>query len=219
MGSTFLTMVPIAIAVGLSPIALVQMILVLLSRRARSNGVIFLAAVTVEVFLLAYVSASWLGALSDDDAGRSRTEGIVLLVVAAGLAYLAVRSFLARRDRTVPAILDKIDGMGAGGVLLLSFGATVLNPKNLLLLVSAGSIAGDQGYAAGEVALVVAAFTVVAMIPFSVMVASTVFGGDHAAATLARWKEWLLANNKLMMAGILGLLAVMLAAKGIDALS
>jgi threonine/homoserine/homoserine lactone efflux protein len=216
--STFLTLVPIAVAVGLSPIALVQMILVLLSRRSRTNGPIFLAAVTVEVFLLAYLSATLLSATAEDAAGRQPILAVVLLAGAAGLLVLAIRSFRARHEQKVPAILDAIDTMGPKGVLLLSFGATVLNPKNLLLLISAGSVAGEQGYSSSDVALLVLAFTAVAMLPFSLMVGATLFGGDGTARRLDRWKVWLLANNQLLMAGILLLLAVMLAVKGIDAL-
>jgi hypothetical protein len=69
------------------------------------------------------------------------------------------------------------------------------NPKNLVILLGAGSVAGKQGLPAGQLALTLALFTLIATAPFLVMVGYLALGGKSAAQNLERWREWLLRNN------------------------
>lgn len=142
IGTVFLAMLPAAIGFALSPLGLVEMILVLLSKRARTNSLVFLVAIVIPVFAVPFVGASGMDAGATTETERGTAEGVVLLVIALILAALAARNFTRRHDTSAPAILDKIADMGPLAVLLLAPGVTVLNPKNLVVLLGAGAAAG-----------------------------------------------------------------------------
>ncbi len=217
-GTVFLAMLPAAIGFALSPLGLVEMILVLLSKRARINSLVFLAAIVVPVFAVPFLGASGMDAGTTTAAERGTAEGVVLLVIALILAALAARNFTRRHDTSAPAILDKIADMGPLAVLLLAPGMTVLNPKNLVVLLGAGSAAGRYNPSAGTLALAVGLFTLVAALPLLTATGYMQFGGPAASARLAGWRTWLVRNNRLIMTWVLGVLALALGAQAVAAL-
>ena len=218
MGTALAQLLPVALGFALSPIPLVEMVLILFSRRALANGIVFLACIMVPVFLIPFIGATGQDAAATTTSERSATQGIVLLIVAAVLLLIAWLNFRARHSQSVPKIFGKIQGMGPWAVVFLSAGVTIANPKNLVVLLGAGSIAGKQGLPAGQLALTLALFTLIATAPFLVMVGYLALGGTSAAQNLERWRQWLLRNNHLIMAVVLALLGLVLAAQGASAL-
>ena len=217
MGAAVAQLLGVAIGFALSPIALVEMLLVLFSRRARVNSVVFLLAIIIPVFLVPFAGASGEQAASSST-GRPTAAAIVLLVIAAVLILLAWRNFRQRHSGEVPAVLGRIEGMGPAAVLLLSAGVTVANPKNLVILLGAGAIAGKQGLSPGQLATKLAIFTVIATSPFLAMTGYLLFGGDGAGQRLQAWKDWLIRNNQLIMAIVFAVLGVVLAVHGATSL-
>jgi hypothetical protein len=57
---------------------------------------------------------------------------------------VATRNWRNRDDQTAPAVFETIAKMGPGAVFVLALGATLLNPKNLILLLSAGTQTGAR---------------------------------------------------------------------------
>ena len=218
MGTALAQLLPVALGFALSPIPLVEMVLILFSRRALANGIVFLACIIVPVFLIPFAGATGQDTAATNTSQRSTTQGIVLLIVAAVLLGIAWLNFRARHSQSVPKIFGKIQGMGPWAVVLLSAGVTIANPKNLVVLLGAGSIAGKQGLSAGQLALTLAVFTLIATAPFLVMVGYLALGGTGAAQNLERWRRWLLRNNHLIMAVVLAILGLVLAAQGASAL-
>ena len=136
------TMLPAAIAIALSPTGIIEMILVLLSARARLNAVVFLASVMVSVFLLPLLGASILRAWvksSTGATGPSAANAGVLIGLAVLLILFAVGALMRPADTTPPAVFDKIAGMGRGAVFVLSLSVVWFNPINALILLSVGS--------------------------------------------------------------------------------
>ncbi len=218
IGTVFLAMLPAAIGFALSPLGLVEMILVLLSKRARINSLVFLAAIVIPVFAVPFLGASGMDAGATTETERGTAEGVVLLVIAGILAALAARNFTRRHDTSAPAILDKIADMGPLAVFLLAPGVTVLNPKNLVVLLGAGAAAGRYNPSAGTLAVAVVLFTLVATLPLLTATGYMQFGGPAGAARLSAWRTWLVRNNRLIMACVLGVLALALGAQAVAAL-
>lgn len=218
MGDLWATMLPAAIAVALSPTGIIEMILVLFSARARVNAIAFLASVMVSVFLLPVLGALILGAtVESDTAATSPSTGKAWVLIGLGvlLVLFAVGNFRKRADTTPPAVFDKIACMGPGAVFVLSLGVVWFNPINALVLLSVGSQAAAIDVSAATLLLSLAVFTVLATAPFIAVVVLLVWGGDWASATLERFKQWLVDHNRIIMAAVLGLLAVVLLAQGI----
>jgi len=130
---------------------------------------------------------------------------------------IAWRNFRARHSESVPKVFGKIEGMGPLAVILLSGGVTIANPKNLVILLGAGSVVGKQGLSAAPLALTLAIFTIIATAPFLAMVGYLAVGGTAATRNLERWRQWLLRNNHLIMAIVLAALGVVLAIQGASA--
>lgn len=218
MVETLPLLLPAAIGFALSPIPLVEMILVLMSKRPKSNGLVFLAAIALPVFAVPLLSAEGVVAGSHGQAGASPVKSVILLLVGALLLTMAARNFANRRDKSVPKMFAAIDDMGPLGVVALSGGATIFNPKNLVLLLGAGAIAGASALPIGQLLAVLGVFTAVAMLPFSLAVGYVALGGPAAAERMQRVKQWLLDNNRMVLAVVLGLLGLIMTAKAVASL-
>lgn len=218
MLAAVLLLLPAAIGFALSPIPLVEMILVLLSKRSRTNGLVFLVCIAVPVFVVAMLSATGLAAAGRGEKGMSDVKAWIMLSVAGLLLLMALRNFLHRRDRSVPAVFAAIENMGPAGVVALSSGATVLNPKNLVILLGAGAAATETGLSGARLAFALLLFTVLATLPFSLAVGYVLVGGESAARQMQRIKGWLLVNNRLMMAVVLALVGAGMAVKPLTVL-
>ena len=102
---------------------------------------------------------------------------------------------------------------------MLAGGVTILNPKNLIILIGAGAVAGKQGLSTVELVLALVIFTVIATSPYLVMTGYVLLGGPRAHEAVQRWKDALLRNNHLIMAIVLGVLGLVLAIQGATSLS
>ncbi len=217
MRDALTSVLPSAIGMALSPVPIVAMILALFSARARINSVIFLLGVLIPTLALPFLWASAYSAVEGEDAGTIQTARWVLTTVALLLLFAAYRNWTRRSNHEVPAMLTKIEGMGPGAVLMLSLGATVFNPKNMAMLLSAGQSLGAADLTAGELVFGVVVFALVASSPYLAAVAFKLFGGKGASESLDRAKEWLVSRNRLIMAIVLGVFGLVLLTKGLSA--
>lgn len=218
MVNALMLLLPAAIGFALSPIPIVQMILVLLSKRSETNGVLFLICIALPAFAVPMLSAGGLAAATHEDSGMSDPKAWILVAFGAVFLTMALRNIANRHDTSVPKAFSAIENMGPAGVVALSAGATVLNPKNLVILLGAGTVAASTGLSAGSLAITLAIFAVLATLPFSIAVGYVVLGGEASTRRMQRVKQWLLANNRLMMAAVLGVLGAAMIAKALAAL-
>lgn len=207
---------PTALGIMLSPLPLVQFILVLLSERARSNGLVFLAGLAVLSFATVLGAAALLEtAPTGTDASTSDVRGWVFLVLAALLLAVAARTLRDRSEPTTPRIYDRIGGMGPWAVLALTPTATVVNPKNLVLLGGAGTTLGSADLSSGATVLACALFALLVASPYAVAMVYLVVAGDTAAAQLERGKEWLVRHNRAITASLAGVIGLVLLVRGV----
>ena len=81
------------------------MVLVLFSRRALANGLVFLACIMLPVFVIPFLGAAGQDAAATTASARSTTQGVILIVVAAALLVIAWRNLRARHSTSVPKVL------------------------------------------------------------------------------------------------------------------
>lgn len=212
--STWAVLVPMAIGIAISPVPLLELILVLFSRRRLANSIAFILALWV--FTTAAVA---LGALGTDAADGGSSEPSTVMSVVFGLFGLAlllvgVRNWRNRADTSEPPILATIGNLGPAAVAFLAFGATFVNPKNLPLLVGAGSTIASTSaplwYGLG--------FVLLTTLPYTAAAGYSVFGGAPAQARLDRMRVWLIERNRLIMGIICVVLGLVLLAKGVAGL-
>jgi threonine/homoserine/homoserine lactone efflux protein len=180
---------PLGIAVALSPLPIVVVVLMLVTERARSNGPSFVLG---WVAGLAIVGAVVLAIASPTDAsedGQPATWVAVLkLVLGTLLLLVALRQWRTRpregEDPPVPKWMRALDGFTAPKALLAAAFLSGLNPKNLLLSVGAALAIAQTGISGGQQA---AAYTVFVLIATVGIAAPVVI---YFALELARPRSW-----------------------------
>jgi hypothetical protein len=208
-------LVPAAIGVALSPAALIELILVLFSKRARVNGLVFVVTLMVSIFAIAAIGAFAMKVTTDDSTDQPSTaKGIVLLVLGVLALLIAWRNWTRRTDTSVPKMFDTIANMGPGAVFVLAVGAVPLNPKNLVMVLAAGAQAAASGETTATVVTALVVFTLLAASPFLVAIGYVLIAGDGAQERLGVVRDWLMSHNRLIMAIVLGVLGVVIVGQG-----
>jgi DNA segregation ATPase FtsK/SpoIIIE-like protein len=209
-------------AIALSPVPMVCIVLVLMSRRPVRAGLSFavgwLGALAIAVGLVA-----WLTDTVADKNGEAARDGIDVVQLAVGVlfAVLAVRYWRKRPDPDAPpprpAIVDRIATLSAPALVLTGAGAALANIKNLPLVVSAGSYIGGAGLAVGSTIGAVAIFVVAASLTVLTPLLAVVFiGPEKSAHTLKAIETWLLANLNTITVVLLAVLATVMIGNGLD---
>ncbi len=215
---------PLAVGIDISALPIAAVILMLGTPMARSNGLAFLVGWMAGLFVvggIALVLASAVGLSSSTDS-TSRMVGVINLVLGVLLLVLAAREWRSRppsgQEPTLPkwmATLDAITPIRSAGLAALLSG---INPKNLALDLAAMSVIASAGLSASSQLVALVVFVLIGSIAIIVPVIVYFAGGDRAAAVLSGWKEFLVANNPVIMAVLLLVFGMVLIGKGIGQL-
>ncbi len=219
MGTVLGELLPLAVGVAISPIPIVAAILMLLSPRAAGTSTGFAVGWVIGILVVTVIVVALSGSI-DTDAGPSHSAGVawVKIVLGIGLVLLAVQQWRGRADTSVPAWMQAIDRMTfvkATGLGVLLSG---VNPKNLLLCVSAGVAIGTGGVSAGGKVVAVAVFTLLGACTVLLPVIGYALAADRLRGTLDQLKSWLQANNHAVMAVVLLVMGAVVIGKGIGGL-
>lgn len=220
MGAVIGEILPLALGIAISPIPIIAAILMLLSPRARSTGVGFLAGWVLGI-VAAVVLFTLLAALIPQGEGDDSkpVAGVIKIVLGVGLLLLAMRQWRSRpkdgAEPELPKWMSAIDSMTAVRGLLLGFALSALNPKNLLMGIGAGVAIGSGGLTGGETVIAVVVYTIIASVTVAGPVIAYLVASDRMAGPLESLRRWLLYNNATVMAVLLLVLGVVVIGKGI----
>jgi threonine/homoserine/homoserine lactone efflux protein len=223
VGDAIGQMLPAAVGVAISPMPIVAVVLMLVSRRGRTNGPAFVVGWVLSLTLLgAIVLVVSSGAEASDGGDPATWVGVLKLVLGALLLLVGVRQWRGRPrggERPPPpkwmAALDTFTPVKAAGAGVLLSG---LNPKNALLTIGAAAAIAGTGIAGGSQAIAYGLFVVIATVGVGAPVLLSVVLGDRARHLLDGLKDWMGANNAVIMAVLLLVLGVKLIGDGISVL-
>lgn len=210
---------PLAVSIAISPIPIIAAILMLLSPRAKRTSVGFLigwlAGIVVAVVLFTLLTS----VIPQDNAGPSPVAGVIKIILGALLLFLAIKQWRTRpaegEQASMPKWLSAIDAMTAGKALGLGFLLSAVNPKNLLMAISAGVIVGSADLAVGQIAVVIIIFVLLAASTVLIPVIGYLIASARLAGPLDNLREWLVENNALIMAVLLLVIGVSVIGKGV----
>ncbi len=210
-------LVSAAIGFALSPISIIELILVLFSNRRSVNAVAFVSSIVVLTSV--GVAMGYAGQQAGGGGEDETTTGaaVLFLVLGVGLVALGAQNWRNRADTSEPAVMGTIAKMGPAPVAFLALGATLVNPKNLVVLLAAGQTIASAT-SDGEALVVGAVFVALATLPYTGATAYAVLGGDHARQRLDGVRVWLIEHNRAIVGVVATLIGVVLAAKGVAAL-
>jgi threonine/homoserine/homoserine lactone efflux protein len=212
---------PEAIGIALSPFPIIGLILMLLSKNARKNSLMFmlgwLAGLTiVAIIVMALVNAGKISA------GESTTQTGVLwgqLLLGIALLFLAFRNWQKRpkagEQAETPKWMATIDSVQPSRALILGVLLSGVNPKNLLLSVSADATIAAAALTTTETAIVTIAFILISSITIIGPVLYVQIAGERAEKGLNELKVWLLQHNAAIMAVLLLIIGVKLIGDGL----
>ena len=213
-------LLPLAIGIAISPIPIIAVILMLLSRKATATSTGFLLGWVVGIVLVTVVVLVLVGQAGNTAGGEPSTLSSVLkLVLGAALILLAVRQWQGRpkagETGAMPKWMDAIESFSFVRALLLGFGLSAINPKNLLLCLAAGTTIGAAHLPTGQIVMAMVVFTLLACSTVAVPVVGYLAARDRMAAPLDRLRAWLTQNNAAVMAVLLLVIGTVLLGKGI----
>lgn len=212
---------PYAVGVAVSPVPIAAVLLMLVTRKARTNGPLFLfgwlAGLTVVGVIVLLIPG-----LETSQGEPSTTSGVVkgilgvLLLGVAGRAWMNRPAVYERAE--APSWMERVDGFNGPTAMGMGFLLSALNPKNLLLAVggaatiSAAALSTSQQYGA------LAVFVVVASLTILVPVVAYLALGNRAEQTMTSTKDWLIQNNQTVMSVLLLILSISFIGDAIEVL-
>lgn len=223
MGPVIGQLLPLAVGIAISPLPVIAGILMLMSARARSTGVGFLVGWLGGIVIVAVVFAALSAVVpAQSEDGPTPILGAVQIVLGVLMLFLAVRQWRGRpKPGTQPAMpkwMAQIDGMTFVGALGLGLLLAAVNPKNLLLGASAGVTLGGAGLGIGDMVVVVVIYTLLASSTVLIPVVGYLIASERLRAPLGRLRDWLQAENAVIMTVLLLVLGVVIIGKGIAAI-
>ena len=204
MGQAIGSTLPLAVGVALSPVPIIAVVLMLTSRRARSNGPAFVVGWLIGLAVIGAIVLSVAGPAGASKSGSPATwVSWVKIVLGAALLLVAVRQFRGRPKDSDEAALPKwmasIDTMKPLTVLGLAALLGGVNPKNLLLAVSAGASIAQTGISGADQAIAYAVFALIGTIGVGTPVVIYFALGDRSAKMLTALKDWMGQHNAVIM--------------------
>lgn len=204
MGQAIGSSLPLAVGVALSPVPIIAVVLMLTSRRARSNGPAFVIGWLIGLAVIGAIVLSVAGPAGASKSGSPATwVSWVKIVLGAALLLVAVRQFRGRPkdgdEAALPKWMASIDTMKPLTVLGLAALLGGVNPKNLLLAVSAGASIAQTGISGADQAIAYAVFALIGTIGVGTPVVIYFALGERSEKMLATLKDWMGRHNAVIM--------------------
>src|SRR3954447_26942700 len=194
MGSVIGEILPLAVGIAISPIPIIAVILMLLSPRAKGTSLGFMIGWIAGIVVAIVVFTLLSSIIPQHTGGGSPVAGVIKIILGLLLLFLALRQWRGRltkgEEPAMPKWMSAIDTMTAGKGLGLGFLLSAVNPKNLLMAISAGVIIGSVGLPADSMVIVVIVFTVLAASSVAVPVIGYLVAANAMAKPLESLRAW-----------------------------
>ena len=195
---------PIAVGVLVSPMPIVALVLMLVSKKAAVNGVAFVLGWVIGIFLLGTVLLLAVGAASSGSQETPAWASWLKVVLGAALLLMGVRGWRGRpkdgAEAPTPKWMEAVDEFSPVKAFGLAFALGAINPKNLLLVVAGAAAIAAATTDTSERIVAMAVFTLVASLGVLVVYGIYIGMGERAAEILSGVKAWMIANNAVIMA-------------------
>jgi hypothetical protein len=224
MGTGISEVLTFAVAVAISPIAIIAVILMLFSTRARVNGPAFLFGWVVALAALSsvvYVLSHDGNVATNSTAADSVSWGKIVLGVV--FLLLARRNWRNRpasgAEQPMPKWMARVDSLSPLQAAGLGVVLATVNPKNLILTIGSATGLAQLGLSTSDAVVATAVFVLVGSLTIAGPVLYALVGGEKARVSLDSAKAWLGEHNAAVMAALFLVFGVDLIAKGLPPLT
>jgi hypothetical protein len=224
MGQAIGQILPLAVGVAISPVPIIAVILMLVSKRARVNGPAFIVGWLAGLALIGVIVLLIIKPTDASSGGQPATWVSVLeLVLGLLLLLVAVKQWRSRphgdEEPAPPKWMGAIEAFSPAKALGAGAALAAANPKNLLLSIAAAAAIAATGISGGNQAVAYAVFALIGTIGVAVPVVIYFAMGDRAGPLLAGLRTWMARNNAVIMAVLLLVIGVKLIGDAITGFS
>jgi threonine/homoserine/homoserine lactone efflux protein len=223
MGQAIGQILSLAVGVAISPVAIIGIVLMLVTPRARTNGPAFLAGWLLALGVIGVIVLLAAPDAASDSGAPATWVNWLKLLLGALLVLLASKDWRGRprgdEEAATPNWMGAIDTFGAGKALGAGAVLGAINPKNLLLAVAAAVAIAQTEIPGGEQAVAYAVFALIGSIGVAVPLVVYFAMGDRAGPVLERLKTWLAQHNAVIMAVLLLVIGAKLIGEAITGFS
>jgi threonine/homoserine/homoserine lactone efflux protein len=195
-------MIPLAIAIAVSPIPILAVILMLLTERSTAN------AIGGVVALLGIGRA---------DSAEDPSTGLLIaqFVLAALLLAGAARRWRMRArpgdDHETPKWMNAVRSVHPPRAFALGIGLIALNPKDALLTIATGARLAESDAAGASAVIALVVFALVSSTTIVAPILAEAAMGARAEPILERSRAWLERNGNAAVAIVLAVLGALVA--------
>ena len=223
MGGLLGNFLPLAVGIAISPVPIIAVIMMLTSKGALRNAAFFTAG-----WVLAMVVTCTASILLFGDAATSVQKGMgtateimqctfgVLLLVMGTLRFRQKRKGVKPKQ---PKLLQSIENIKPAGAIGFGLAMIIINPKNLMLLLTALMQVGKSHPSTGQAVASVVIFILVASLGVLTPLFVYVVFRKKATAILTSWNEWLAVHSSTVTMYLFLALGVFLLVKGVVGLT
>lgn len=212
---------PLAIGVVMSPLAIIAVTLMLVSKRAKINSLSFVLG-----WILGLVIVGGVGLLVAETQDLSPGTGpslvalVIRLALGVLLLFLAYRQWKKRlkpgQQPTVPKWLLSIDSFTPTQALGLALLLSAVKPKNLILTLAAALDIAQSTLGSVQSVMALVLFVIIASTSVAAPIVIFLVLGEKATWMLEGLKRWFMENNTTVMFVLLLVFGAVLIAEGIN---
>jgi hypothetical protein len=210
----------LALGVAASPLPVVAVLVLLLTKRARVASIVVLVSWLAGVTAALLIALLFAGSVTPPPAGVDTPwEGSFALLLGIGLVTMAA---LSRRGRfrqadpdATPSWVKSVDNLSpVGGAIVVFLNATT-SPKNLALAITAGRLISQVRPPLPEAAFWVVLYVGIASLTISIPVGLYLFGGERSVTVLDNWKQAVTMHAAAVMEITVYVLGLAMTARGL----
>lgn len=225
MNGVVVQLIPLALGIIMSPLAVIGVVAVLLSARARQNSLAFLAGWTLGACAAIGVTYLILSQLvmhehHDPPVWVSLLHLALAVIFTIGAAVMFAASRRIKQLNTqrgqdtevtpeLPTYFQAISEFGPGKSFSLGVGLFVLNPVDLSCGIAAALTLKLSGLSTSLLWGTAIVFVIVSISSVAVPVFFLLIRGERAQGPLTDLRTWIATHTKLLNVGLLVLLAAM----------
>ena len=218
MGAVIGEILPLAIGIAVSPVAIIAAILMLFSKRAGSASSGFLSGWVLGIAVVTGIFTALAGTLQT---GGEPSAAVSWIKIGLGalLLLVGIRQWRGRGGQhDNPKWMAAIDEFTFVKSLGLGILLSAVNPKNLIMATGAGLAIGSAALSVGNDVVTIVVFTAIAASTVAIPVIAYAVAAEKIRGPLDMLRAWLQANNATVMATLILVIGAVLIGKGISGL-
>ena len=224
MGAAIGYILPDALGIAISTVPIIAIILILFTKKAKSNGLAYLLGWIVGLALLCGIvfALSSLVQPAAPGSGPDYVTAIIKIVLGLLMVFLGFKQWAGRPKKgetpKFPAWMATLDTITPPKAFLLAAFLGIVNTKNIPIVLSAVPDLNSMGLSMSQEFIVLGILVLLGSVLIAVPVLANVFFGSKTEPILNVWKGWLVENNHTVLFLVFLIIGVMICGKGIEGL-